>query len=57
MAKKTLKEKIELKILESNGDSEGAAIEICLLLEDEVGLSGNGWFDNDQEFLNILSKQ
>jgi hypothetical protein len=57
MAKKTLKEKIELKILESDGDSEVAAINICLLLEDEIGLAGNGWFDNDQEFLNILSKQ
>ena len=38
----------------SNGDPAKAAIAICRLLEDEIGLSGNGWFDDDQELKDIL---
>ena len=50
----TLREKIAIKISESNGDANVASIEICKLLDYEVGLSGNGWFDNDPVMLEAL---
>lgn len=49
-----LRQEIEQKIAEANGDPEKAAIAVCLLLEDELDLSGNGWFDEDHEFQEIL---
>lgn len=51
---KTLREKIE-DIIKNMPDTEQAAIEVCLLLEDEIGLHGNGWFDDDECMLDALS--
>lgn len=50
----TLREKIEKKITESGNDSSKAAIEICILLDDEIGLIGNGWFDNDDVMHKLI---
>ncbi|MDK6080365.1 hypothetical protein [Massilia varians] len=50
----TLREKIAEKIQQANGDTEKAAIEVCKLLEDRIGLAGNGWFDDDQTMLDAL---
>lgn len=49
----TLRKKIEEEIKKS-ANPELAAIEICKLLEDEIGLEGNGWFDDDPEFVEML---
>lgn len=33
--------------IRSESDPEKAAVAVCLLLENEIGLYGNGWFDDD----------
>ena len=43
-----LRELIESAIRESAGDPAKAAVAVCIVLEDEIGLSGNGWFDGDE---------
>ncbi|MGS0567096.1 hypothetical protein [Xanthomonas oryzae] len=43
----TLREKIVAAIEAAKGDSEQAGMAVCRLLEDEIGLAGNGWFDDD----------
>lgn len=50
----TLREKIQKVIDTHQGNSEKAAIAVCELLEDEIGLAGNGWFDNDKKLLEHL---
>ena len=50
----TLRQKIEAAIKAQNGDVEKAAIAICRLLEDEIGLDGNGWFDDDETMRDLL---
>ena len=50
-----LRDQIKFAIQEANGDMDKAAINVCKLLDEEVGLSSNGWFDNDPELLAILS--
>ena len=52
----TLRDKIKQAIEQSN-DSEIASIKVCQMLEDEIGLSGNGWFDDDETMLNILDEE
>lgn len=52
----TLRDKIK-KAIEKSVDSEIASIEVCKILEDEIGLSGNGWFDDDDIMLDILDEQ
>ncbi|HCJ8471140.1 TPA: hypothetical protein NV714_005058 [Escherichia coli] len=52
----TLRDKIKQAIEQSN-DSEIASIKVCQILEDEIGLSGNGWFDDDETMLNILDEE
>ena len=42
-----LREVIQAAIERANGDAAKAAIAVCVVLEDEIGLAGNGWFDND----------
>ena len=42
------------KIIEENGDPEATALKIVKYLDDELGLSGNGWFDNDPKALEYL---
>lgn len=41
-----LREKI-CDLIIKNTNPIKAATTICVLLEDEIGLAGNGWFDND----------
>lgn len=53
----TLRAKIEKFIQAANGDVAQAAINVCLLLEDTIGLAGNGWFDDDAEILAIFVDQ
>lgn len=53
----TLREKIEGTIRSTGGNTEQAAIAVCRLLEDEIGLAGNGWFDNDEEMLALLNDE
>lgn len=43
----TLRETIQAAIESAGGDAEKAAIAVCMVLEDEIGLAGNGWFDGD----------
>jgi hypothetical protein len=44
----TLRQAIQAAIESANGDAEKAAIAVCITLEDEIGLAGNGWFDGDE---------
>ena len=37
-----------------NFDPEFTAKVVLVLLDDEIGLSGNGWFDDDPEMLDFL---
>ncbi|MGK3116030.1 hypothetical protein [Candidatus Pantoea formicae] len=53
----TLRNKIADAIKDTGGDADQAAIKICRLLEDEIGLAGNGWFDNDEEMLELLEQE
>jgi len=53
-----LRKKIEDKIRDNSGDYQQAALDICLVLEKEIGLSGNGWFDDDPVVtLSIIEKE
>jgi hypothetical protein len=44
------------KILESSkgADAEQVALKICIALEDELDLEGNGWWDDDPLVLKAL---
>lgn len=42
----SLRESIQKEIEESSSP-EAAALAVCVLLEREIGLEGNGWFDDD----------
>lgn len=46
-----LRKEIEEAIKRCVGNPEAAAVAVCRLLEDEIGLAGNGWFDDDPELL------
>lgn len=52
-----LRHKIAEVIKNAGSDADQAAIEVCRLLEDEIGLAGNGWFDNDEEMLQLLEQE
>lgn len=52
----TLRQQIAEAIKAANGNPDQAAIAICRLLEDEIGLDGNGWFDNDEEMRELLEQ-
>jgi hypothetical protein len=39
------------ELLEIHTEPKEAAIRICILLEDLIGLEGNGWFDDDEELI------
>jgi hypothetical protein len=49
-----LREVIQKAIESGNGDSTKAAIAVCVALEDEIGLAGNGWFDGDDVLEDAL---
>ena len=50
----TLRKQIEAAIASATGDAPKAAVEVCKVLEDEIGLEGNGWWDNDPELQALL---
>ena len=52
----TLREDISEAMNVAKGDNDQAAIAICRLLEDRIGLVGNGWFDDDDEMRELLSQ-
>jgi hypothetical protein len=49
-----LREIIQKAIESGNGDAAKAAIAVCVVLEDEIGLAGNGWFDGDDVLEDAL---
>lgn len=49
----TLREKIEAAI-ETSGEAGQAAIAVCVLLDEQIGLADYGWFDNDEVMLAAL---
>jgi hypothetical protein len=51
----TLRAKIEKEVAAGGGDYRQAAIRVCRLLENEIGLAGNGWFDDDEELQRLLA--
>lgn len=51
-----LRHKIEMEILLHQSDLTKAALAVCILLENEIGLAGNGWFDGDDEVLAALAE-
>jgi|GEM_PF-3230423 hypothetical protein len=52
----TLRQEIVDAVKSASGDAEQAAIAICRLLEDRLGLEGNGWLDDDEEMRELLSQ-
>jgi len=48
----TLREKIEEILVKDK--PEDVAKNICLMLEEEMCLSGNGWFDDDEILTQII---
>lgn len=50
----SLRNLIKEAIVNNAGDPEKTSIEVCKILENEIGLSGNGWFDDDEVLLDEL---
>lgn len=44
------------KIIAQSPNPEQAAFDILKLLDEQIGLSGNGWFDDDPEMEAFLSE-
>ena len=42
-----LRQEVEEIIRQKNSDATASALEICVYLDDVIGLAGNGWFDHD----------
>jgi hypothetical protein len=42
-------------IISDAGNPAMAALEVCLFLEDNLDLAGNGWFDDDPWLLKIMN--
>lgn len=53
----TLRSKIEHAISQHKNDPHNAALAVCVVLDDEIGLAGNGWFDNDREARKALGME
>jgi hypothetical protein len=51
-----LRKEIENAIREAREDRANAALAICVLLESKLGLSQNGWFDDDPLALQAISE-
>lgn len=45
------------KIIEAESNPELASLKICNVLENELDLIGNGWFDDDEKLLNFINEQ
>ncbi|WP_219096278.1 hypothetical protein [Pseudomonas sp. UMAB-40] len=52
-----LRDKIEAAITAAQGDNKEAAMNVCVLLNQEMELSGNGWFEGDDELGAVLQAQ
>lgn len=50
----TLRQQIQSAIEATSGDTAKAAVAVCKVLEDEIGLDGNGWWGNDPELQEML---
>lgn len=50
-----LRHKIEIEIRMFRQEPDRAALAVCVLLEREIGLAGNGWFDGDDETLDAIA--
>ncbi|HFE3443010.1 TPA: hypothetical protein ACF3I9_004477 [Klebsiella aerogenes] len=53
---KTLRQRIKEKILVASNNDE-ATINICKMLDEEFDLMENGWFDDDDEMMDILIEE
>jgi hypothetical protein len=51
-----LRGKIEAAIRSNAGDPSAAAVAVCVTLEREMGLAGNGWFDGDDIVLEAIER-
>lgn len=49
----TIREEIQ-DIITKAASPEKAAIDVCVYLDDQFDLQGNGWFDDDEAVLNAL---
>lgn len=56
MAMCFLRKRIE-ETLRGESDPEKAALAVCLLLDNEIGLYGNGWFDGDADLLEVIGAE
>lgn len=52
----SLRHKIQQTLQLHAGDHEAAAVAICILMDDQLGLYGNGWFDGDELMLAKLEE-
>lgn len=52
-----LREQIELAIRKHASDPAAAAVAVCVVLENEIGLAGNGWFDGDNEVIKAIEEE
>lgn len=51
-----LRKEIESTIREAREDRANAALAICVLLEEKLGLSQKGWFDDDPLALQAINE-
>lgn len=51
-----LRKEIENTIREAREDRANAALAICVLLEEKLGLSERGWFDDDPLALQTINE-
>ncbi|OWP50537.1 hypothetical protein [Pseudomonas nitroreducens] len=52
-----LRKEIEKTIREAREDRANAALAICVLLEEKLGLSQTGWFDDDPLALQAIAER
>ncbi|MGV8842683.1 MAG: hypothetical protein ACOH2I_05460 [Pseudomonas sp.] len=50
-----LRKQIEAIIREFHDDPEQAALAVCVILDGNLGLSEDGWFDDDETVLNAIN--
>jgi len=53
---RSFRERIQATIADHPNDPVQAAIAVCVLLDWDLSLSGNGWFDNDAVMEQELAK-
>lgn len=50
-----LRQRIQ-RLIERNPEPKAAAMKICTLLEWDMGLEDNGWFEGDEELIDELER-